>query len=70
MASSSELASPVLKRDRDRVGDIGGFMTSAQQDVKSGCGSGTDHMVGGGSLKMMDDHQGRMLFNGVGVSRN
>ena len=58
---SSDLTSPVLKRDRDhRVADMGGFMTlSHQPDVKSGGGSGTDHMVGGGSLKMMDDeHQG------------
>ena len=56
---STDLTSPVLKRDRDhRVADMGGFMTSTQRDVKSGSGSGTDHMVGGGSLKMMDeDHQ-------------
>ena len=63
---SSDLTSPVLKRDRDhhRVADMGGFMTSSQQDVKSGGGgggSGTDHMVGGGSLKMMDDDQQALL---------
>ena len=59
---SPDLTSPVLKRDRDhRVEDMGGFMTSSQRDVKSGGGSGTDHMVGGGSLKMMDDDHQALL---------
>ena len=59
----SELTSPVLKRDRDhRVTDMGGFMIPTQQrDVKSGGGSGTDHMVGGGSLKMIDDDHHSLL---------